>query len=143
MSARTTRLYSRLQQAAHAAMKAADRASLEAAGITTAQAAMLTVTQAGEPITQRSIADQLGLNESAVTQMTARLMKLGLIERTRDAEDARAWRLSLTGAGRAALERLRAPFARINAALDAALGDEDAAALAATLVRIAKAFPAV
>ena len=124
-------------------MKAADRASLEAAGITTAQAAMLTVTQAGEPITQRSIADQLGLNESAVTQMTARLMKLGLIERTRDAEDARAWRLSLTGAGRAALERLRAPFARINAALDAALGDEDAATLAATLVRIAKAFPAV
>ena len=143
MSARTTRLYSRLQQAAHAAMKAADRASLEAAGITTAQAAMLTVTQAGEPITQRSIADQLGLNESAVTQMTARLMKLGLIERTRDAEDARAWRLSLTGAGRAALERLRALFARINAALDAALGDEDAATLAATLVRIAKAFPAV
>lgn len=143
MSARTTRLYSRLQQAAHAAMKAADRASLEAAGITTAQAAMLTVTQAGEPITQRSIADQLGLNELAVTQMTARLMKLGLIERTRDAEDARAWRLSLTGAGRGALERLRAPFARINAALDAALGDEDAAALAATLVRIAKAFPSV
>lgn len=140
MSAHTARLYHRLQIAAHRVQKAADRAVMEAAGITTAQSAVLTVTEAGAPITQRAVADQLGINESALTQMTARLMKLGLLTRTRDKADARAWQLSLTPEGRAALARIRAPFTRLNAAIDKALGDTDIDRLAADLGKIAAAF---
>lgn len=140
MTAHRTRLYHRLQLAAHRVQKAADRAVMEAAGVTTAQAAVLTVTAAAEPVTQRVVADQLGLNESALTQMTARLMKLGLLARTRDKDDARAWLLSLTAEGRTALARIRAPFTRINTAMDKALGDEEAERLAEALTRIAKTF---
>lgn len=140
MSAHTARLYHRLQLAAHRAQTAADRAVMEAAGITTAQAAVLAVTAAGEPMTQRAAALQLGLNESALSQMTARLIKLGLIARTRDKDDARAWQLQVTAEGRAALKRIHAPFAEINAVLDKAVGIGGIEDLAAQLTRIAASF---
>lgn len=141
MTAHRTRLYHRLQIAAHRVQKAADRATTEAAGVTTAQAAVLAVIDAsGGATTQRAVAGQLGLNESALTQMTGRLLRLGLVARIRDPGDARAWRLDLTADGKAALARLRGPFQRVNARLDAALKDADLAALADALDCVALAF---
>ena len=68
MSASKSRLYHRLQLAAHRLQKSADRAVLAAAEITTAQAAVLMLV-AGGANSQREVATQLGLNESAVTAM--------------------------------------------------------------------------
>ncbi|MGO9357473.1 MAG: MarR family winged helix-turn-helix transcriptional regulator [Xanthobacteraceae bacterium] len=142
MSASKARIYHRLQLAAHRIHKSADRAVLEAAAITTAQAALLAVVAASDAATQRGVADQLGLNESAVTAMVGRLLKLGLLERERDDTDARAWRLCVSGEGRAALKRIEKPFRQINQAIEAVLEPEEIARLADYLARIGKAFGA-
>ena len=73
MSASKHRIYHRLQLAAHRLQKAADRAVMAAAGITTAQAAVLSIVAADGPVSQRNVARKLGLNESAMTAMIARL----------------------------------------------------------------------
>ena len=92
MSASKSRIYHRLQLAAHRLQKSADRAVLAAADITTAQAAVLLLVGSGRAVTQREVAVQLGLNEFAVAAMALRLIGVGLLERVRDAADARAWR---------------------------------------------------
>lgn len=140
MSAQKSRLYHRLQIAAHRVQKAADRAVLDAADVTTAQAAVLAIIAAQAPITQRDIASQLGINESAVTAMTGRLQKMGLLKRLRDSADARAWRLELTAEGRATLKRLEKPFKRVNQTLEEALSVQEIAQLADCLARISDAF---
>jgi len=140
MSASKLRIYHRLQLAAHRIQKAADRALLAAADLTTAQAAVMAVVAGTGPTTQREVARQLGLNESAVTAMTARLIAMGLLERGRDENDARAWRLTLSKDGRAVLKRIEKPFAAINRKLESTLDAEDLARLADMLGRIGEAF---
>jgi DNA-binding MarR family transcriptional regulator len=140
MSASKLRIYHRLQIAAHAIKKSADRQLLAAAGVTTAQAAVLAVAAHNGGATQRSVAEKLELNESAMSAMVARLMKAGLLARKRDARDPRAWRLTVTTAGRATLGRVRPAFARINAGIEAALSQPALADLATALERIAATF---
>lgn len=138
-AARKARLYHRLQLAAHRAKKAADRA-LAPAGVTTAQAAVLAIVARPDGATQRDVAQLLAVNESAVTTMAARLIEAGFVHRARDAEDARAWRLSLAPAGQQAREEVEARFARVNAALETALTDDEIALLGDCLERIAACF---
>ena len=139
MTASSLRLYARLQSAAHALKKTADRALMDAAGVTTAQAAVLAVVAGAERPTQKTVADALGLNESAVTGMANRLIALDYLAREKDPDDRRAWLLRLTTQGEKALERIAEPFGRINARLDDALG-ADIDAFAASLNRIRDAF---
>lgn len=139
MSASKLRLYHRLQLAAHRVQKSADRALLAAAEITTAQAAVLTLVARGA-VTQREVATQLGLNESAVTAMAQRLLGMGLLERVRDEADARAWHLRLSGNGRQALRRIEQPFKGINQTIETVLTAEEITRLADYLQRIAAAF---
>ncbi len=140
MSASKTRVYHRLQLAAHRIQKSADRAVLAAAEITTAQAAVLALTSTGEPVTQREVASQLGVNESGMTAMVRRLLDMGLLERVRDEADARAWRLRPSDEGRAALKRIEQPFKRINQTIETVLAPDEIARLADYLTRIAIAF---
>lgn len=139
MTASSLRLYARLQSAAHALKKTADRALMDAAGVTTAQAAVLAVVDGAERPTQKTVADALGLNESAVTGMANRLTALGYLAREQDPDDRRARLLRLTTQGEKALKRIAAPFGRINGRLDDALGG-DLDAFAASLNRIRDAF---
>ena len=140
MSASKLRIYHRLQLAAHRIQKAADRAVLQASGVTTAQAAVLAVVASDRDATQRSVARQLGINESAVTAMVARLMDMRLIERVRDDEDARTWRLHLTAEGRAGLKKIEGPFRRINERIEAAIDPNALEQLADHLGRIGETF---
>jgi MarR family transcriptional regulator, organic hydroperoxide resistance regulator len=140
-SASKTRVYHRLQLAAHRAQKSADRALMAAADITTAQSAVLLLTSAGDGgVTQREVATQLGVNESGMTAMVRRLLDMGLLERVRDETDARAWRLQPSDDGRAALKQIEPPFRRINQTIEAALKPDEIAQLADYLTRIASAF---
>lgn len=139
MSASKSRLYHRLQLAAHRLQKSADRALLAAAEITTAQAAVLTLVARGA-VTQREVATQLGLNESAVTAMAQRLLGMGLLERVRDQADARAWQLRLSREGRAALKRIEQPFKGINQTIETVLSGEEITQFADYLQRIAATF---
>ena len=140
MNASKLRLYHRLQIAAHSIRKAGDRTVLDAAGITVAQTAVLIIAASGPNVTQRDVARALRLNESAVTAMVSRLLKLGLLERTPNASDSRAWRLSLTPSGEAALRASRKSFASINARIESKLSELEIEQLAGVLDRIADAF---
>ncbi|MBL8542715.1 MAG: winged helix DNA-binding protein [Hyphomonadaceae bacterium] len=139
MSAKRLRLYHRLQLAALRAQRAADAEVMAAGGITTAQAAVLAVIQRSAPTSQRAVAGQLGLSEAAVATMTTRLLRLGMLKRTPDPADARAWRLQLSAAGEQALARIEPAFRRINTALEAALGNK-LEEFATALESIAKTF---
>jgi DNA-binding MarR family transcriptional regulator len=143
MSAARLRIYHRLQLAAHRMQKSADRALLGAAHVTTAQAAVLSIAAAAGATTQREVARQLGINESAVTAMVVRLLEMGLLERSRDRADARAWQLALSKAGRSALQRVEASFAHVNATIEAVLDAHELEQLAASLARIGDAFAGV
>lgn len=120
------RLYHLLQTAAHRLKTRADRDSQGVAGISAAQAAVMFVIQREGGATQRRVAEQLKLNESAVTAMVGRLMEAGLVDRTPSATDGRAWTVSLTAAGAAALEVFRVSLDAMNAEITAALGGEEA-----------------
>jgi DNA-binding MarR family transcriptional regulator len=140
MSASKSRVYHRLQLAAHRVQKSADRALLATAKVNTAQAAVLAVLAAAGSITQREVARQLGINESAMTSMVARLQDMGLLRRDRDEADVRAWHLSLSETGRATLKRIEQPFRRINQTIEGVLTTEEIGQLADYLGRIANAF---
>lgn len=134
------RLYMTLQKAAHALKKSADQALLDAADLTTAQAAVLVVVKANKQATQRLLAEQLGLNESAVTAMARRLIARGLLTRTRCETDGRAWALSLSRQGEQALAAVTKPFDGINRKIDEALGPDDVLYLTDTLAVLIKVF---
>ena len=140
MTASKLRLYHRLQVAAHTVRKVADRLLLDAADVTTAQAAVLTIVAARENATQSDVADALGFNESAVTAMATRLLKLGLLERVRSATDGRAWCLRVSTAGQAALAASRKAFASINARVEEELSEQELTRLVALLDRLSAAF---
>jgi MarR family transcriptional regulator, organic hydroperoxide resistance regulator len=140
MYASRQRLYHRLQLAAHRVRKVADRAVGDAVGLSTAQVAVLSVLAQEGKATQRTIARELGLNESAVTPMVGRLIGLGTVIRKADENDARAWSLELSEAGRDVIMRIKAPFSAINAILDDEFNPEEMAELSAKLERIIAAF---
>ncbi len=140
MSASKSRLYHKLQIAAHRLQKVADRALLAEAEINTAQAAVLAVIGAQGSATQRDVAGQLGINESAMTPMVGRLLEMGLLKRVRDDDDVRAWRLLLSDNGRSALKRVEQPFRHINQKIEAVLTAEEIMRLADYLKRIAATF---
>lgn len=125
MTAASLRLYARLQSAAHKMKKAADRALIDAAGVTTAQAAVLAIVASAKKPTQKTIADTLGLNESAVTAMANRLIALNYLIREKDPDDRRAWRLALTPQGKTAMKRIKEPFSQINTQIEDALGADN------------------
>lgn len=141
MTARQYRIFHKLSVTAHRLQKLADQRVSEVAPITTAQAAVLSALKNGEASTQKDIAALLGLNESAITAMMGRLRRSGYIDRERNKEDGRAWRISLTTDGEAALAQTIEPFSTINKILDDTLDDDEIALFADMLTRIAAATP--
>jgi MarR family transcriptional regulator, lower aerobic nicotinate degradation pathway regulator len=73
-----------------------------------------------EPVSQKRVSDELGLDPSDVVAVVDILERAGFVARRRDAEDRRRYSLTLTPAGRRALRRL-----------DAIAADAEDAALAA------------
>ncbi len=138
--ARRTRLYHKLQLASHRVQKSADLTVREASGLTTAQAAVLSIIATIPNASQRDVAGQLGLNESAVTAMVVRLIRDGFVSRERDKADRRAWVLSLTPQGMERLDAVSTPFAEINHKLEGVLTEEEIRQLTGMLQRISDAF---
>jgi DNA-binding MarR family transcriptional regulator len=129
------RLYHRLQTAAHELRRFADRV-LADTGLSTAQLAVIAVIDATGPVSQRTVAEQLGLQESAITAMIDRLTRLDYVTRVPHATDGRIRLLHLTELGAATARRAASRFVEVNQALDEALGPEEVAGLAASLDRI-------
>ncbi|MFZ5719252.1 MAG: MarR family winged helix-turn-helix transcriptional regulator [Pseudomonadota bacterium] len=131
------RLYHLLQTAAHRLKVRADRDSEGVAGVTAAQAAVMFVIAREGSTTQRSVARQLKLNESAVTGMVGRLMEAGYVQRTPSPTDGRAWQVALSPTGEAALDRFRVNLDVLNRQITEALGGE------AEVVRFAAGLRAI
>lgn len=133
-AARDHRVFHLLQVAAHRVKTQADKRFLAGSGITAAQAAVLHVIARHPDATQRTVAQELKQQESAVTAMTGRLMDAGMLSRTQSLVDRRAWALNLTPKGETALAGFTTPLDELNAALTQALGgDAEVAAFAASL----------
>lgn len=120
--AHETRLYHRLQRAAHALQRHADRA-IAGTGLTTAQVGVLVVIESAQPTSQRSIAARLGLGETAMTGMLGRLEQLDAVESSADPNDGRVRLWSLTKPGAELLAAAATKFMHVNEQLDRALGD--------------------
>lgn len=58
-------------------------------------------------LSQRDLADRLGLEKSTVSRLVAEMETAGLLKRERDPENRRYYRLRLTARGRAAHARTR------------------------------------
>lgn len=139
-SARKTRLYHKLQTAAHLLQKAADAEVKSASGLTSSQAAIISIVASMPGLSQRALSSQLGLNESAITAMVTRMIKSGLLARVRDQSDKRAWKLKLTAEGREAAARIQAPFETINARIETGLSESEIVQLSSLLRKLAKRF---
>lgn len=139
-SAAAHKIYFHLQIAAHQIKKKADEDLSKAASLTTAQSAILTIVASRGPISQGAVAEALKQNDSAMTAMVARLLKLGYISRERSPEDGRISLLSLTEEGRKARAQGREAFDQINSTLDKMISEEEMAVFARILDKISNSF---
>lgn len=133
------RLYHRLQTTARSLQRFADRA-VAGAGLTTAQLAVAVIVQARGEMTQRDLADELGLGENAITAMLQRLETLDMVERRRDPRDARVRQIRLTERGATVVSEAAGAFEVVNRAIDQALGRDGVQSLAAELDRLCAAI---
>ena len=67
---------------------------------------------AGAPLSQRELADRLGLEKSTVSRLVAEMEAAGLLQRERDPDNRRYYRLRPTARGRAAHTRMVDAFHR-------------------------------
>jgi DNA-binding MarR family transcriptional regulator len=118
------RLYHQLQLAASHLKGAADRRCQEAVGISASKAGALFAIQARPGSTQRILASDLGVRESAVKTMIDRLEQLDLVERRASDTDARAWCVFVSNRGADALLLARRELDGLNRALGQILGDD-------------------
>ncbi|MEW2356033.1 MarR family transcriptional regulator [Spirillospora sp. NPDC029432] len=82
----------------------------------------------------QELADLIGLNQSSVSRLVARLEGDGLSERTHCPKDRRGVYTVITDEGRAVLEKARPTYeATLTQALDAAAGDDRLGPLVASL----------
>jgi MarR family transcriptional regulator, temperature-dependent positive regulator of motility len=79
-------------------------AAFGAGGLTQRQVAVLAVLGAGDGISQTDLVIRTGIDRSTLAEMVARMESKGLMVRAKSASDSRANSVSLTDAGRAALQ---------------------------------------
>jgi DNA-binding MarR family transcriptional regulator len=85
-----------------------ERADVACCGVTVAQAAALEALGTEGPTRLGDLGRRLGIAPSTLTRNLARLEASGLVERETDAEDARSFRVALTGPGRKAARAVAA-----------------------------------
>ncbi|MFD1191113.1 MarR family winged helix-turn-helix transcriptional regulator [Phenylobacterium conjunctum] len=86
-------------------------------GLTQRQYAVLSAVATQDGLTQTDLVRITGIDRSTLADMAARMITKGLLERQRSASDARANAVSLTEAGRAALEDAQPKMAAVDARL--------------------------
>lgn len=83
---------------------------------------------AGGGLTQRELAERIGIDGSSLVRLLDQHTGAGWIERREDPQDRRAWRLYLTREGRAMARRIQAVIERVESDM---LAGVDAAQLQA------------
>lgn len=96
-----------IAETAHALRRAFDR-RVAPLGVTRAQWRALAWLARQPGLRQVELADHLDIEPITLCRIVDRLEESGLVERRRDLEDRRAWRLHLTAKGEPLVEKLRA-----------------------------------
>ena len=94
-------------ETAHALRKAFDRRAV-GLGVTRAQWKVLFKLTRKPGLRQVELADMLDIEPITLTRILDRLQEAGLIERSSDPDDRRAWRLHVTAKARPLVEKLQA-----------------------------------
>ena len=100
-------------------------------------AGVLRLLHAGEPFTQRALAERLGVLPSQLVALLDDLEARGLVIRAPDPSDRRSRRLVLTARGGAAHEEVERVTAELELELFAALAEGEREVLRGLLVRLA------
>jgi DNA-binding MarR family transcriptional regulator len=124
------------QLGAHAAGAFAER--LQVLDLTPPQAGVLRLLARSPGISQRALAEALGMHATRLVALIDDLERRGLVERSRDPDDRRNYALELTDDGRTMLGRLGAVARDHERDITAAVDPAQRAALAATLRQIAE-----
>src|SRR5438477_1474050 len=123
------------QIGAHAALRFAER--LERLQLQPQHAGALRVLSAGQGLTQRELAQRLGMFPSRAVALVDELEQRKLISRGEDPEDRRSYSLRLTDKGWRALGEVGKVAREHQDSLLAALADNEREQLAKLLLRIA------
>ena len=99
-------------ETAHALRKAFDRLAV-GLGVTRAQWKVLFKLTRTPGLRQVELADMLDLEPITLCRIIDRLEESGLVERSRDPDDRRAWRLHVTAKSRPLIEKLQAVGAEL------------------------------
>src|SRR4051795_1249353 len=108
-------------ETAHALRKAFDRLAV-GLGVTRAQWKVLFKLTRLPGLRQVELADMLDLEPITLCRIIDRLEEAGLVARTRDPADRRAWRLHVTATAQPLAEKLKAVGAKL---VEQAFGDID------------------
>ena len=99
-------------ETAHALRKAFDRLAV-GLGVTRAQWKVLFKLTRTPGLRQVELADMLDLEPITLCRIVDRLEEAGLVERVRDPDDRRAWRLHVTATAQPLIEKLQAVGAKL------------------------------
>jgi MarR family transcriptional regulator for hemolysin len=99
-------------ETAHALRKAFDRLAV-GLGVTRAQWKVLFRLTRQPGLRQVELADMLDIEPITLCRIVDRLEESGLVERTRDPDDRRAWRLHVTEQARPLIEKLQGVGAKL------------------------------
>ena len=99
-------------ETAHALRKAFDRLAV-GLGVTRAQWKVLFKLTRKPGLRQVELADLLDLEPITLCRIVDRLEEAGLVERSRDPEDRRAWKLHVTAKAQPLIEKLQGVGARL------------------------------
>lgn len=124
-----------IAETAHALRRAYDRRAAEL-GVTRAQWRVLAWLTREPGLRQIDLAEKLDVEAITLCRIIDRLAEAGLVERQRDPDDRRAWRLVLTPKAKPVVAGLRGLATELAASAFAGLGDDGIEQMRASLKRI-------
>jgi DNA-binding MarR family transcriptional regulator len=122
-------------ETAHALRRAFDRKAA-GLGVTRAQWKVLFRLERTPGLRQVELADMLDVEPITLCRIIDRLEEAGLVERSRDPEDRRAWRLNVTPGATPLIGQLKAIGEELVAEAFAGIGEADMATARAVLAQV-------
>lgn len=105
-------------------------------GVTRAQWRVIAILGHDPGMKQVELADRLDVEPISACRIIDRLAEAGLVERQRDPDDRRAWRISLTAQAEPLRERLRELAHEMSLEAFAGVSDHDLEVVRAALARV-------